>query len=353
MKKKVYFFILMSLLVACKQQPKSQEFLKTVKTDTVKVWGSSEAVSFTGKVRAASNINLAFRISGVITKINAHEGDFVRKGDVLAEMDSRDYALQFAATEAEYQQIKEQAERVIRLYEKGSVTQSDYDKATSGLKQITAKYNAHKNALNDTKLLAPIDAYIQKLYFTHNETIAAGMPVFALISKGIPEVEAQLPASIALHSSDFQSFSCEMDAYPHKIFPLDFIAITHEANLNQLYTLRLKFRTSEERNLPSPGLSATVNIHLKGLDSTQLFVPFAAIFEKEGKTMLWKYDSVTQQVSAILIVIHEVIENGVALISGNIQAGDVIITAGIHVLQEGERVKPLPAVSETNVGGML
>jgi len=343
----------MSLLIACNQQPKIQESLKTVKTDTVKVWKNTETVSFTGKVRATSNINLAFRISGVITKINAYEGDFVRKGDVLAEMDSRDYALQFAATEAEYQQIKEQAERVIRLYEKGSVTQSDYDKATSGLKQITSKYNAHKNALNDTKLLAPFDGYIQKLYYTHNETIAAGMPVFALISKGVPEMEVQLPASIALYSSNFQSFSCEMDAYPHKIFPLDFIAITHEANLNQLYTLRLKFRTSEERNLPSPGLSATVNINLKGSDSVQLFVPFAAVFDKEGETMIWKYDTVTHQVSAIRIIIHEVIKNGSALISGNIQAGDIISSAGIHVLQEGERVKPLPVISGTNVGGIL
>ena len=225
---------------ACSHKKTEVKSVQTVKAEMVQVYGGKNSSTFPGKVKAASDINLAFRISGPIVKIVVEAGSFVKKGQVLVEMDSRDYSLQLSATEAEYNRIKAEAERVMALYEKGSVTPNDYDKAVFGLQQITAKLDAHKNALADAKLYAPFDGYVQKRFFDAGETVSAGMPVISMISADLPEIEINIPSSDFIRRDRFESFSCSMDNYPDLSFPLELIGITQKANLNQLYTVRLK-----------------------------------------------------------------------------------------------------------------
>lgn len=65
---------------------------------------------------------------------------------MLAELDPTDYQVQLDATEAEYRQIKAEAERVIALYQENGTTPNTYDKAVYGLKQITSKYSTTRPA---------------------------------------------------------------------------------------------------------------------------------------------------------------------------------------------------------------
>ena len=82
------------------------------------------------------------------------------------------------ATEAEYQQIKAEAERVMALYKDNGTTPNANDKAVYGLKQITAKYKHHKDQLAYTRLYAPFNGYVQKRLFEAHETIGAGIDVY-------------------------------------------------------------------------------------------------------------------------------------------------------------------------------
>jgi RND family efflux transporter MFP subunit len=340
------------LFFACSQKKSSEEVIHTVKTDTVRVLGEKQQSVFPGKVKAASEVNLSFRVAGPIAKIYVATGNYVKKGQVLAEMDSRDYQTQLSATEAEYRQIKAEAERVIKLYEQGSVTPNDYDKANYGLKQITAKYNAHKNAMTDTKLLAPFDGYIQKRFFDPNETVNAGTPVISMINTGVPEVEINIPASEFINKDKFESFSCMIDVYPDRTFHLDLIGITQKANLNQLYTVRLKIK-DDEKPLPSPGMVTMVSISYKAEKQQLVWIPYSALFEINDVSSVWIYNPNTQTVSARKVKIDNILNSGALVISEGLQAGEIVITAGVHALREGEKVKLLPPVSPTNVGGLL
>ncbi|WP_294081246.1 efflux RND transporter periplasmic adaptor subunit [Proteiniphilum sp. UBA5384] len=355
MKKILFICLCASLLgsTGCKQDKEQKEVIKTIKVDSAITYGEKKTVSFPGKVKAASEVNLAFRISGPITKINVTEGQFVRKGQVIAEMDSRDYAIQLSATEAEYKQIKAEAERIIQLHERQSVSENDYDKAVSGLQQITAKYDAHKNALSDTKLKAPFDGYIQKRYFDSNETISAGMPVFSMISAGTPEVEIYIPAGEFIQRDQFDSYSCYFELYPNRTFPLELIAINRKANLNQLYTVRLRFNKEPDSPLPSPGMSTMVTIQYKPENATMVSIPLNAVFEINNSPTVWVYDSTQQRVNARAIRISEIMTDGTLTVSEGLRAGEKVVSAGVHHLSDGEKVELLPQTTETNVGGLL
>lgn len=344
---------LLLLSSGCKQQTKPKEVIKTVKVETVTTYGEKKAVSFPGKVKAASEIDLAFRISGPIVKINVTEGQFVHKDQVLAEMDSRDYAVQLSATEAEYKQVKAEAERIIRLYEKQSVSENDYDKAVSGLQQITAKYNAHQNALSDTKLRAPFDGYIQKRYFDRNETVSAGMPVFSMISAETPEVEINIPAGEFIQRDQFDLYSCYFEFYPHRTFPLELISINRKANLNQLYTVRLRFQEDTHSSMPSPGMSTMVTIQYKPENTAMVSIPLTAVFEIDHIPNVWVYDEAQQKINARTIRISEILTDGTLIVSEGLNAGEQVVSAGVHSLSDSEKVRLLPKATTTNVGGLL
>ena len=183
------------LLSSCTQRTQKAKGYQTVKIDTIVSADKQTFLQFPGKVKAAQDISLAFRVSGTISKIHVKDGARVQEGQLLAELDPTDYQVQLDATEAEYQQIKAEAERVMALYKDNGTTPNANDKAVYGLKQITAKYKHHKDQLAYTRLYAPFNGYVQKRLFEAHETIGAGMPVIAMISGGTPEVEINLPAA--------------------------------------------------------------------------------------------------------------------------------------------------------------
>lgn len=342
---------LAAMLAGCTQKVEKKEEVRTVKTTAAGLYGEQKTVSFPGKVRASAEADMAFRVGGQILRVHAKTGQQVREGQLLAELDPRDYEVQLAATKAEYDLIKKDVERIVSLHEKGSVTDSEYDRAVSGLQQIEAKYDAHKNALADTRLYAPFSGYVQKRMHDKGETISVGMPVFSLVSTTNPEVEINIPASNFIERDNFGDFSCTVEYLPGEVFPVKLIGISRKANMNQLFTAR--FLIEGDGPMPSPGMTATVRIAYKPAGSMQTVIPMTALFEKDGSSTVWLYDQASGTVSARPVTLYEIRADGSAVVSAGLVAGDAVVTAGIHSLKEGQRVRELEQPSSTNVGGML
>lgn len=110
------------LLSSCTQRTQEAKGYQTVKIDTIVSADKQTFLQFPGKVKAAQDISLAFRVSGTISKIHVKDGTRVQEGQLLAELDPTDYQVQLDATEAEYQQIKAEAERVMALYKDNGTT---------------------------------------------------------------------------------------------------------------------------------------------------------------------------------------------------------------------------------------
>ena len=272
---------------------------------------------------------------------------------MLEELDPTDYQVQLDATEAEYRQIKAEAERVIALYQENGTTPNTYDKAVYGLKQITSKYQHHKDQLGYTRLYAPFDGYVQKHLFNEHETIGAGMPVISMISSETPEVEINLPAAEYIRRKQFLRYHCTFDIYPDKVYPMKYISITPKANANQLYTMRLQLIPNEQP-LPSPGLNAMVTIHCDTDATHSLSVPQGAILQKEGQTYVFAYDSIDHTVHSRKITVIRLLSNGHSIVtSDNLQPGEWVVSSGVHHIKDGEKVKPLPHSTKTNIGGLL
>ena len=200
---------LLACCCGCSGRPEGAVRLPIVRIDTVGVYGTPRTVQFPGCVRAAQEVNAAFKVGGTLRTIFAEEGEFVRRGAPLAALDARDYRLQAEAAEAEYKRVKAEAERVMALYADGAASPDAYDKARYGLQQITAKYENSRNQLADTEIRMPFDGYVQKRLFDPSTVVGAGMPVLTVVSAEAPEIEINIPGSEYVRRSEFDGFEAE------------------------------------------------------------------------------------------------------------------------------------------------
>ena len=344
-----FFLSLLLFTTSCSNNETTAEKKTNVKTFVVNCSSADNMVEFPGKVVAAEEVNVSFKVSGTLQRILIKEGDKFRKGQVLAEMDITDYLIQLNATEAEYHKVKAEAERVIALYNDSVATPDAYDKARYGLQQITAKYENAKNQLSYTKIYAPFDGLMQKHIFDAGTIISAGMPVASIISAGTPEIEINIPISTYIHRNQIESVYAKFDYLTDDI-RLGIISISPKANANQLYTVRLSIPQNISPN-PTPGMSTNVKLFFTG-DSSENIIPSSALFQDGGTQCVWivTSDSIAEKRE---VTVKSLLNDGNAVISSGLENGERIITAGTHKIRQGQKVTIIEEPSETNIGGLL
>jgi multidrug efflux pump subunit AcrA (membrane-fusion protein) len=179
------------------------------------------------------------------------------------------------------------------------------------------------------------------------------MPVIAMISGGTPEVEINLPAAEYIRREQFDNYHCTFDIYPGETYPLKLISVTPKANANQLYTMRLQV-VPGTRAIPSPGMNTMVTILCRTEQENTLSVPTGAILQKEGKAYVFVFHPSSNTVHRQEVSILRLLNNGHSLItSRQLQPGEQIVSSGVHHIEDGEIVKPLSPVTNTNIGGLL
>jgi RND family efflux transporter MFP subunit len=338
--------------VSCgRARNEAEPLVRTARIEAVRLSAVAETSVYPGKVCADTEVNLSFRMAGVIERMPGLEGAFVRRGTVIAELDARDYRVQLEAAEAEYRQVKAAAERVVELHRRGSATGSDYEKAVYGLEQITAKYEHHRNQLADTRLTAPFDGYIREKLHEVGETVAAGMPVISLIGAGGWQVEISLPVREYARRDEFERFEAIVSTAPDSPLPLEVMEAAPKGNAAQLYRMRLRIRPPEGITLAA-GMSAEVTVTHKKKEEAVCEIPVSALFERDGRAHVWIFTSEEAPLEARPVRAGEIRRTGYLAVEG-LREGERVVTAGVQAIRDGMRVKPLPPVAPTNVGGLL
>lgn len=345
--------VLATLMTACT----NNEQTKTKHTPLVKVavaQSANEDVQwqYPAHVKASSEVTASFKVAGNLKQVMVKEGQRVSKGQVIAIIDDSDYRIQLAATEAEYANIKADVERVTALYNEGAATATQYDKARYGLQQIEAKLNNHRNQVEYCRLKAPISGVIQTKIYNGGEVIAAGMPVVQIVSSGAPQVEIAVPAQVYTRLNHVSEVSAQFNAMGNQTYHLAVVAALPRANATGLYEVQLSI--TEGGELPSPGMNGwvTLSVDSKCMNETnEVFVPSTALVHNDTEDYIFKIKDNT--VTRIPVSVTNLTADGRARVSGKIQAGEQIVTSGVHSIKDGEQVEILKPASRTNVGGMI
>lgn len=340
------------LLAACNTN-KEEKFVRSVKLVQPVALGNVSYKSLSGTVKESREISLGFKTGGQIDKILVKEGDFVRQGQTIAMLDQEDYQLGVDAYQIQYDQMKNEVERMKQLYEAKSLNGNDYEKAVAGLEQLRVQLQINKNKLEYTTLKAPVSGYIQTVNYEKAEMVQAGSPIVNLLDVSKIEVEVDIPASLYMQQDKFSGFSCASSLSPNVSHPLTLISINQKASSTQLYKMLLSLTDNHSTKLTA-GMNVVVNISLTDAqpNTTGFTLPVNSIFSEQEKSYVWVLGN-DSTVSRREIKLQGIDTTGKAIITEGIQGNEQIIKAGVHSLTENEKVHVLPESDKTNVGGLF
>ena len=164
MKKKYGFMLAVAVLLAGCGQKKETSVItaRPVKTTIVES-RSIIRKDFSGIVEAVEYVKLAFRVSGQIINLPVIEGEKVKKGQLIAAIDPRDIALQYAATKSAYETAAAQVERNKRLLSRQAISVQEYEISLANYQKAKSEYELSVNNMRDTKLTAPFDGSIENV----------------------------------------------------------------------------------------------------------------------------------------------------------------------------------------------
>lgn len=120
---------------------------------------------------------LSFRVGGPVHAFDVQQGQFFRKGQLIAAIDERDFVIQKQRTEALYRQAEVDYARISSLYAKDNISGMNYEQAKANYERTKADYEAAVNAWEDSRLYAPFDGYVQQAHIERYQDVKPSVPV--------------------------------------------------------------------------------------------------------------------------------------------------------------------------------
>lgn len=332
-------------------QPPEQTPLppRAVRTIVVGVADVSPDFQLAGEVKARVESRLGFQVGGRIATRNVDLGQRVKKGDVLASIDPRDLSLAQQAAKARVESARAELtlaqterDRFAELRKQEVVPQSALDgkeatlsAARSRFAEANAQLELQDNQKNYAHLRADADGVVVGVAADVGEVIAVGQPVIRIAQDGQREVEVVFPED-KLQVAKVATATVTLWAKPDEPFPATLRELSASADP---VTRTFVARYSIDDSATEMQLGQTAILKLKTPARQAVALPTTALIEHEGKSNVWLFDAAKSSVHRQPIEILGVDDNKV-LVSG-LQPGQVVVTAGVHVLMEGQIVTQL------------
>ncbi len=337
--------ILLSAGCGKEEVQEKKEIVRPVKLMTVK--DSSEVLThgFPGTIRAARRAELSFKVSGPLVALPVDEGQQVKKGDLIAQIDKRDFQIAVQEARANYREAEQQFRRYKELYAKKQVSKADFDRYRAARDVARAKLEDAQNALRDTTLKAPFDGVIAKRYVENFQKVQAKEPIASLQDISRIEVLVDVPELVmaALKEHGAGRVVARFDSIPGKEFPLKVKEYSTEADpATQTYQVVFVMDQPAEANI-LPGMTASVTATGRpdGAGQAWILVPAIAVLDAPGDhPYVYVYDAGAGVVHMREVKIGRLQGSSNIQILDGLKPGEQIVVAGVTKLSDGMKIRP-------------
>ncbi|MCT9123165.1 efflux RND transporter periplasmic adaptor subunit [Cupriavidus gilardii] len=349
---------LLALLVlgGCSREPERAPDVRPVRLLQLQSATGQSAYEFSGDVRPRIESRLGFRVGGKIAARLVDVGATVRRGQPLARLDPTDLNLAEQGSRAQYEAARTDRDlaaadlkRYNDLFAKGFISaaeqnrrQASYEAAAARLRQAEAALREQSNQTGYTVLAADADGVVTAIDAEVGQVVSAGQSVVRVAQTAEKEVAIGLPEDQVDWLRDIRDVSVRTWAEPERRLPGRVREIAAAADpVTRTYAARI--------TVPNPpadlkfGMTAMVTFVRTGA-SPAVRVPLTALLQQQGSNQVWVYDSAAGTVQPVAVTLGQPIGNEVEVSSG-LRPGQTIVTAGVHLLKPGQKVRPLQAVA--------
>jgi RND family efflux transporter MFP subunit len=231
-----------------------------------------------------------------VVRLPVKEGDFVRAGELIAQLDLAEESVQsenvLAQSKATYEEAEKNFHRSEDLFTKGMIAQQDLDAVRRAYEIAKSQYEAARDDLKVKKdysiIRAPFDGVISKKYTEVGELLMPGKQIVTVVNPDKIYVLATIDEVDVGRLRHGQPVTISVDAFPGEKFPGTVRRISPIVSGGKLETrtadVWIYFDKKQARI--KPGMSADVEILVTTLENV-LSVPSQAVIEREGKKQVF------------------------------------------------------------------
>lgn len=339
--------LVLATLVSCSQPPVKEQGPRPVKLTEVTALNVVEK-SFSGVVSPDQFSDLAFKMSGPLISLKVEEGQKVRTGQVVAEIDPQDFKWEFEAKKASYQTAQAQLQRAEKLLSKQAISKQEYETTKASYSNAEAAFNYAQSQLEQTKLRAPFDGFIQKKYVENYQKVQAGQGIVCLINPNKLQIQYTMPETNLVYFSSPYTIYVEFESYKGVRFKAkvkEYVEASPDGSGVPvfLYIDDPNFDLNKYKVAVGFSCRVILNVDNQSLGNDAVLVPISAIVanEENSDIYVFVYNAQGQKVERRKVTEAELVgKDNVVIISG-LKAGDQIVTAGATRLVDGQQVKVL------------
>ena len=301
-------------------------------------------ITYVGSISAANSLDISSEVAGQIKKIFFKNGQHVKKGTPLIQLDDAAEQAQRADVEAQLQLAESNLERTKSLFSQKVSTQLALDEAMSKAKQLKANLENINASIAKKLIRAPFDGKIGISQVDLGQYVSAGLVCVNLQALNIYEVKFSLAQQDIKNISLNQKISVSVDAYPNEFFDGFITAIDSKVD-DSTRTIEIAASVDNSSKKLYPGMFVNVKVFLTSMPNT-LIVPQTAIaYTLYGDnvfvvTLNGKKDAKNQDLGTVkrtFVKTGDKQENNVVILEG-IKSGDIVVNSGQSKLEDGTAV---------------
>ncbi|MCJ0762857.1 efflux RND transporter periplasmic adaptor subunit [Variovorax terrae] len=351
------------LLTACSKPAPPEEPVRAVKVMTVGVDGFQAGYEFAGEVRARIESRLGFRVAGKIIRRQAELGQRVKAGQVLAQLDPQDYRLaadaaraQVAAAQtnrdlaaADYRRYKELKDQNFIAGAELERRDATLKAAQAQLEQAQAQLASQGNQAAYTSLVADVSGIVTAIEAEVGQVVAAGTPVVRIAQDGPRDAVFSVPEDKVAAIRPGSVVDVRVWAGNARLTGRVRDVAASADPVTRTFPVKVALDGQD-----TPALGATVYAAPQALShagAQVIKLPTSALRQDGQATAVWVLDKAAMTVRSQPVQIATA-DGNEAVISGGLQPGMLVVSAGVHVLQPGQKVTIYqPKVPEVQASG--
>jgi membrane fusion protein, multidrug efflux system len=340
------------LLAGCQGEAaeQQQQGVRPVKVAVVAAAATGRTLTYSGVVRPRVESALGFRVPGKIVARSVNVGDHIKVDEVIARLDETDLKLAenaaratVAAARSRRDVANDNLERANVLLPKAIISQAvhdtrrnELDAAAAALESAEAQLRQAANAVGYATLKADKAGIVTAVAAEPGQVVSAGQAVITLAEAGETEIAVAVPEQDAARLAIGQPAKITLWAGARASVDGRIREIGGQADpASRTYAVRIAVeRPPQGMRL---GMTASVALTIDGA-AAPMVVPLTALTEGESGTVAFVVDAANKIVRKTAVSIGGVAEEGVH-VSGGLQVGDMVVTAGVQFLRDGMRIR--------------
>lgn len=308
-----------------------------VAVDEVKIQPFSHYIHVHGMVASKNNIMVAPEISGKIDRIQVNEGQQVRKGQVLAHLDTELIRQNIEELKTQLEHARTLFQKQKNLREQNVGTEVEYLNAKNRVESLERQLETQKTQLNKAFVKAPISGYIDEIFPKNGEMVSPQQPLLRIINLKNVYVEAQVSEA---YLSDIRKGDKAKVSFPmlEQSTAGSITTVGRYINPdNRTFKVQVSIPNNDE--LLKPNLLAVIKLNDFSKDSAVVVPSNIIQYDKKGEYVYKVASEDNKHIARKNYIKTGYVYGGNTLIEKGLKAGEKIITEGYIEINEGEQVR--------------